>query len=200
MELEPFLEQDAAHDPLLQFELWFEAAKEAVPLPETMVLATASAAGAPSARVVLLKDADEPGFLFFTNYESRKGVELEENPRAALLFHWQELGRQVRVEGSVARVSDAESDAYFNARPLGARLTAWTSRQSEVIPSREELAERVEVMRQHLGEELVRPLNWGGYRLRPEVYEFWQHGDDRLHDRLRYRLDGESWVRERLAP
>jgi pyridoxamine 5'-phosphate oxidase len=197
---EEFLEEQAANDPLTQFDLWFEEARGAVDLPEAMALATATADGAPSVRMVLLKGADDDGFSFFSNYESRKGGELEENPRAALLFHWQPLGRQVRVEGAVERLPEAESDRYFDTRPLGARLSAWVSRQSEVIPSREELTERVETLRQHLGSELTRPPHWGGYRLVPSLYEFWQHRDDRLHDRLQYRREGGHWVRERLSP
>jgi pyridoxamine 5'-phosphate oxidase len=193
-------EADAARHPLLQFDRWFAEAGEAVPAPEAMVLATASPDGAPSARMVLLKGAGEDGFAFFTNYDSRKGHELAANPRAALLFHWQPLGRQVRVEGPVDRLDEAASDAYFATRPLGARIGAWVSAQSEVIGSREELEAAVETMRQHMGAGLERPPHWGGFRLLPEVFEFWQHRDDRLHDRLRYRHDGEHWVMERLAP
>jgi pyridoxamine 5'-phosphate oxidase len=197
---EELLEAGAANDPLTQFELWFDEAHGAVDVPETVALATASADGSPSVRMVLLKSADDSGFSFFSNYESRKGRELEENPRAALLFHWQPLGRQVRVEGPVERLPDEESDRYFATRPLGARLSAWVSRQSEVISTREELEARVETLRQHLGEELTRPPHWGGYRLVPERYEFWQHRDDRLHDRLRYRREDGRWLRERLSP
>ena len=193
-------EADAAADPFLQFDRWFAEAGEAAPVPEAMVLATATPAGAPSARMVLLKDAGEDGFVFFTNYDSRKGRELAANPQAALLFHWQPLGRQVRVEGPVERLDEAASDAYFATRPLGARIGAWVSAQSQVIGSRGELEDAVETMRQHMGAELERPPHWGGFRLRPEVFEFWQHRDDRLHDRLRYRHDGGRWVRERLAP
>jgi pyridoxamine 5'-phosphate oxidase len=193
-------ETDVAADPFLQFAGWFAEAGEAVPVPEAMVLATATSDGAPSARMVLLKDAGEGGFVFFTNYDSRKGRELASNPRAALLFHWQPPGRQVRVEGPVERLDEAASDAYFATRPLGARIGAWVSAQSEVIGSRAELEEAVETMRQHMGAELERPPHWGGFRLRPEVFEFWQHRDDRLHDRLRYRHDGGRWVLERLAP
>jgi pyridoxamine 5'-phosphate oxidase len=193
-------EADAAADPFAQWEAWWAAAGDAVAVPEAMVLATATAEGAPSARMVLLKDAGPGGFVFFSNYSSRKGRELEANPRAALLFHWQPLGRQVRVEGAVERLDDADSDAYFATRPLGARIGAWVSRQSEVIGSRAELEDGVEELRQHMGAELDRPPHWGGFRLRPEVFEFWQHRDDRLHDRLRYRREGGGWVRERLAP
>jgi pyridoxamine 5'-phosphate oxidase len=197
---EELLEERAANDPLTQFELWFEEARGAVDVPEAMAVATATPDGAPSVRMVLLKGADDEGFSFFSNYESRKGRELEDNPRAALLFHWHPLGRQVRVEGTVERLPDADSDRYFDTRPLGARLSAWVSRQSEVIGSREELLERVETLRQHLGSELTRPLHWGGYRLVPQRYEFWQHRDDRLHDRLQYRREDGRWVRERLSP
>jgi pyridoxamine 5'-phosphate oxidase len=193
-------EADAAQDPFVQFERWFAEAADAVPVPEAMVLATATPDGAPSARMVLLKEAGQDGFVFFTNYESRKGGELAANPRAALLFHWQPLGRQVRVEGAVERLEEAASDAYYATRPLGARIGAWVSRQSRVIGSREELDEAVETMRQHLGADLERPPHWGGFRLRPDVFEFWQHRDSRLHDRLRYRRDGGGWVMERLAP
>ncbi len=200
MRAQPFLESDALGDPLEQFRRWWQDAQGVVPLPEAMAVATATADGAPSARMVLLKQADERGFVFHTNYESRKGRELAANPRAALLFHWYELGRQVRIEGAVERLADEESDRYFETRPLSGRLSAWISRQSEAIPSREELEERVETLRQHLGEELIRPDFWGGYRLIAETYEFWQHRDDRLHDRFEYRRDGDRWVRGRLAP
>jgi pyridoxamine 5'-phosphate oxidase len=197
---EELLEEQAANDPLTQFELWFEEARGAVDVPEARAIATATPDGAPSVRIVLLKSADDDGFSFFSNYDSRKGRELEDNPRAALLFHWHPLGRQVRVEGTVERLPDGASDRYFDTRPLGARLSAWVSRQSEVIGSRDELVEKVETMRQHLGSELTRPLHWGGYRLLPSLYEFWQHRDDRLHDRLQYRREGGRWVRERLSP
>ena len=193
-------EADGASDPFVQFERWFAEAGEAGPTPESMVLATATPDGVPSARMVLLKEAGPDGLVFFTNYDSRKGRELAANPRAALLFHWQALGRQVRVEGPVERLGDAASDAYFATRPLGARIGAWVSAQSEVIGSREELEAAVETMRQDVGAELERPPHWGGFRLRPQLFEFWQHRDDRLHDRLRYRRDGDSWVLERLAP
>jgi pyridoxamine 5'-phosphate oxidase len=155
---------DAAADPFEQFEAWYAEAEAAVKTPEAVVVATATPDGAPSARTVLLKDARPDGFVFFTNYASRKGRELTANPRAALLFHWQPLGRQVRIEGSVTRLDEAASDEYFDSRPLGARLGAWVSRQSEVIESRDVLEEGIEQMRQHLGEELTRPPHWGGDR------------------------------------
>jgi len=193
-------EADVAADPFVQFERWFAEAGGAVPAPESMVLATATPGGAPSARMVLLKEAGPDGFVFFTNYDSRKGRELAANPRAALLFHWQPLGRQVRVEGRVERLDEAASDAYFATRPLGARIGAWVSAQSAVIGSRDELEAAVETMGRHVGEELERPPYWGGFRLRPQVFEFWQHRDDRLHDRLRYQREADGWVLERLAP
>lgn len=192
------LEQHADLDPLRQFGTWFrEATESGSQVPEAVALATATPAGAPSARMVLLKEFGERGFVFFSNYESRKGRELEANPRAALLFYWDSLRRQVRIEGEVERVSREESDAYFRSRPSGARLSAWASRQSEVVGSREELEHAVGEMR---GQELETPAHWGGYLLRPDLFEFWQHREDRLHDRLRYRREGDSWVRERLAP
>jgi pyridoxamine 5'-phosphate oxidase len=193
-------ETDLAAHPFAQFERWFAEAGDAVPVPEAVVLATATPDGAPSARMVLLKGAGPDGFVFFSNYESRKGRELEANPRAALLFHWEPLGRQVRIEGPVERLDEAASDAYYATRPLGARIGAWVSAQSRVIGSRDELEDAVETMRQHMGAELDRPPHWGGFRLRPDAFEFWQHRDDRLHDRLRYRPEGEGWVVERLAP
>ena len=194
-------EEHAELDPLRQFSAWFEEAGSAGSrVPDAVALATATPDGAPSARMVLLKDFGERGFVFFTNYESRKGRELEANPRSALLFYWDSLGRQVRIEGHAERLSGEESNAYFQTRPLGARLSAWASRQSEVVDSREALQDAVDELRSHVGEELDAPPYWGGYVLRPSVFEFWQHRDDRLHDRLRYQRDGDSWVRERLAP
>jgi pyridoxamine 5'-phosphate oxidase len=194
------LEEQAERDPLRQFAAWFAEARRAVRVPEAVGLATATRDGAPSARMVLLKDFGERGFVFYSNYESRKGRELEENPRVALLFYWGELGRQVRIEGEVERLSADESDAYFQTRPLGARLSAWASHQSEVVESRQVLEDAVDELRGQIGAELPAPPFWGGYVLRPSVFEFWQHRKDRLHDRLRYRRDGEAWIRERLAP
>jgi pyridoxamine 5'-phosphate oxidase len=189
------MNSDYSQDPLEHFRSWSEhGAGDAV------ALATATSDGAPSVRMVLLKSADDRGFVFVSNYESRKGRELAENPRAALLFYWPELGRQVRVEGTVERVSDAESDAYFATRPRGAQLAANASRQSEPLDSREALEARfAELDAAHPG-EVPRPPHWGGYRLVPDTFEFWEHRDNRLHDRLRYRLDGERWATERLAP
>jgi pyridoxamine 5'-phosphate oxidase len=189
---------DVAADPLEQFRSWFAEAEAAeIRAPNAMALAT----GGPSVRMVLLKDADERGFVFFTGYVSRKAAELAESPRAALLFYWDLLGRQVRVEGDVERVSDAESDAYFATRPRGAQLAASASRQSSGLSGREELDTRVaELAREYEGRDVPRPEHWGGFRVVPDMYEFWQHRDDRLHDRLRYRRDGDGWVIERLSP
>jgi pyridoxamine 5'-phosphate oxidase len=166
-----------------------------------MILATAAGDGRPSARAVLLKGVDERGFVFFTNYESRKGRELVENPRAALVFLWDALGRQVRVEGAVERTARAESEAYFSTRPLGSRLGAWASRQSEPLAGREELERRVEELAaRHGAGEVPLPPSWGGLRLAPDAIEFWQHRDDRLHDRFLYRREGGAWRILRLSP
>ena len=192
---------DLDPDPLRQFERWFAAAREAgLPVPEAMTLATATAAGRPSARMVLLKSADERGFSFHTNYESRKGRELGENPQAALLFHWQPLGRQVRVEGPVERMGADESEAYFRTRPLGSRLAAWASPQSRPLGDRAELERLYAAAADRHGDDVPPPPHWGGYRLRPDAYEFWEHGDDREHDRVRYERDAAGWSRTRLAP
>ena len=197
------LESAMDADPIRQFEAWFRQAEAAnLPEPNAMTLATATPDGQPSARVVLLKAFDDRGFTFFTNYESRKGRELSANPRAALLFYWPILQRQVRIEGTVERVSEAESDAYFHSRPLGSRLGACASPQSEVIASRDELEQRVrELSERYAAGDVPRPPHWGGYRVRPEVIEFWQGRPDRLHDRLRYRRDSSGrWRLERLSP
>lgn len=189
-------------DPLEQFRRWYADAEAAgIKAPQAMALATSTANGAPSVRMVLLKGADERGFIFFTGYVSRKAGELEANPRAALLFHWDPLGRQVRVEGRVDRVREEESDAYFSTRPRGAQLAAVASRQSSVLRDRAEIDARVaQLAGEHEGGEVPRPEHWGGYRLVPESYEFWQHRDDRMHDRLRYRRANGDWVVERLSP
>jgi pyridoxamine 5'-phosphate oxidase len=188
-------------DPIAEFNAWFEEAREAgVPVPETITLATADAAGRPSARMLLLKGADERGFTFFTSYESRKGRELETNPHAALVVYWQPLGRQVRVEGTVRRLPAEESDAYFATRSPRSRAAAAASRQSEVIEGREELEAEIERLLAEHGDEVPRPERWGGYVLEPEVIELWQHGDDRLHDRFRFTRERDGWRRERLAP
>ena len=199
----PLLESDLDPDPVAQLRAWLREADGAgVALPEAMALATASAAGDPSARMVLLKGCDERGLVFHTNYESRKARDLAENPRAAALLYWTEIGRQARIEGRVARVAEAESEAYFRTRPVGAQLGAWASwRQSEVIAGRDVLEERVDAYRaEYAGGEVPLPPFWGGYRLAPDLFEFWQHRDDRLHDRFRYRRVDGGWVIERLAP
>jgi len=200
------LEEDLADDPMTQFDAWFCAAVQAgVGEPNAMVLATATPAGVPSARVVLLKAYDEGGFVFYTNYDSRKAAELAGNPRAALLFPWHDLERQVRVEGVVGRTSAAESELYFSSRPRGSQLGAWASPQSAVLSSRAELAERLAEVTDRFGvdedaDRVPLPDFWGGYRLRPDVVEFWQGRSDRLHDCLRYRHRPSGWRRDRLAP
>jgi pyridoxamine 5'-phosphate oxidase len=192
---------DLDPDPVAQFERWFAEAPEAAPPREAAALATATARGVPSVRMVLVKGFDAAGLAFFTHYASRKGQELAENPAAALLFHWWQLGRQVRVEGSVEAVPAAESDAYFATRPRAAQLGALASSQSEPLSGRDELEGRVEeVERSHAGGEVPRPETWGGYRVVPSAWEFWQHRDDRLHDRFRYGRSGAGWTIARLWP
>jgi len=190
-------------DPIVQFRRWFdEAASAELPLPNAMTLATATPDGKPSARVVLLKGVDERGFVFFTNYRSRKGRELASNPLAAAVLYWEELHRQVRIEGNVEALGPGESDAYFRTRPRGARLGAWASPQSSVIPARGLLERRMKELKGRFsGRSIPRPRHWGGYRLRPASIEFWQGRANRLHDRLLYvrRRDG-SWRVQRLAP
>jgi pyridoxamine 5'-phosphate oxidase len=196
------VEKDAAADPFKQFDRWFHDALQAeLPLPNAMTLATATAAGRPSARAVLLKGVDAGGFVFYTNYQSRKARELAENPHASLMFLWAELERQVRIEGTVEKVSAEESDAYFDSRPLGSRLGAWASPQSMILPDRMTLVKKVAAIVLRYGKHPPRPLHWGGYRVAPEAIEFWQGRKNRLHDRLLYTKQASGgWKIERLAP
>jgi pyridoxamine 5'-phosphate oxidase len=195
-------EGDVDADPIRQFEAWFaDAVSAKVPEPNAMTLATASRDGVPAARIVLLKGVDANGFVFYTDYRSRKGAELTENPLAALTFLWKEIERQVRITGSVARVSTAESEAYFRTRPPGSRLGAWASRQSSVITSREELESQVrEVAARFPDGDVPLPPHWGGFRVVPDEIEFWQGRQDRLHDRLLYRRGEPGWTIVRLSP
>lgn len=200
--MEGLHERAAAADPVEQFRRWFEEAREAERQPDAMALATATTDGRPSVRMVLVKTVDERGLTFGTNFESRKGRELAADPRGAVAFHWVGLHRQVRAEGRVERCTDEESDAIWNARPREARLAAAASRQSEPIPDRETLERAfAELEARHPGEKVPRPPIWGGYRLVPDVWEFWQGRDHRLHDRLRYTRDPSgAWTIARLAP
>jgi pyridoxamine 5'-phosphate oxidase len=194
-------ETEAPKQPLPLFQLWFDqAVKAQCPEPNSMTLATADKVGNPSARIVLLKGADENGFTFFTNYESQKGKHLAERPQAALLFHWHELERQVRISGNVERVSPEESDQYYHSRPPASRIGAWASPQSAIIPNREFLEEAEARLKSEYGDAPPRPQHWGGYRLRPTEIEFWQGRPSRLHDRIVYKLDGDRWQINRLAP
>lgn len=197
-----FDESMASADPLEQFHRWFRTARRLLlPLPNACTLATAQPDGTPDARMVLLKGADQRGFVFYTNYESRKAEELEKNPRAVLVFHWAELFRQVRIEGRVERVPLEESDAYFRSRPRGSQVGAWASKQSSVLESREQLERKVrEYAEKFRGQPVPRPPFWGGYVLHHERVEFWQGRPSRLHDRLLYAREGERWKLVRLSP
>jgi len=194
-------ESDAERDPFRQFQRWFDDALAArLPLPNAMTLATVTAAGTPAARIVLLKGVEDGGFVFYTNYGSRKGRELAARPAACLVFQWSELERQVRIEGSVQQVSAAASDAYFASRPLGARLSAWASPQSETVAGRSVLEAAVRNVSSRYADNPPRPPHWGGYRVVPHSLEFWQGRADRLHDRLLYTRGAAGWAIERLAP
>jgi pyridoxamine 5'-phosphate oxidase len=188
-------------DPITQFRAWLEEARTVCPNADSMTLATSSPDGAPSARVVLLRGLDERGFSFFTDRRSRKGRELAANPRAALVFHWWDLGRQVRVEGTVEEVPAAESEAYWRTRPRASQVAAWASPQSERLRGRSELDSIVaDAETRFAGRDVPLPPFWGGYRVVPAIVELWVHRDDRLHDRVRYTLSADRWLRERLAP
>lgn len=194
-------EDNSADNPISQFERWWNEAQQAqLHEPNAMTLATADAAGQPSARTVLLKGFDQNGFVFFTNYDSRKGQELTANPRACLLFFWRELERQVRIDGQVKVLDAAASDEYYASRPLASRIGAWASPQSQVIPSKTWLMTQAAEIGLRLGLNPSRPPHWGGYLVTPLAIEFWQGRPSRLHDRLRYTLNGDQWLRERLAP
>jgi pyridoxamine 5'-phosphate oxidase len=196
-------ERTASNDPFDQFRLWLDEAlaTEGLVEPNAVTVATVSATGQPSARVVLLRGFDRHGFVFFTNYESRKGREIAAQPKAGMLFFWAPLERQIRIEGSVERLAADESDAYFARRPRGHRLSAWASPQSAVVPARTTLETRMLDMEQRFGDvDIPRPPYWGGYRVIPNAFEFWQGRRNRVHDRLAYVLEGTTWKRERLAP
>jgi pyridoxamine 5'-phosphate oxidase len=195
-------ETDVDANPFRQFDTWWqEAINSEIDEVNAMTLATASADGIPSARIVLLKSYDEKGFVFFTNYNSYKGRHMEENPRACLVFFWKELERQVRITGLVEKVSSLESDEYFNSRPEGSRIGAWVSPQSAVITGRQWLEQQQNhYAKEFLSKSILRPPHWGGYRVKPITIEFWQGRPDRLHDRLQYTLEEKGWVIERLAP
>lgn len=195
-------EDTAAPDPFRQFESWYnDRLAEGVPVPDSMALGTSSSDGTVSVRSVLLKTFDETGFVFFTNYNSRKGIQLQSNPHAALHFHWPEHDRQIRIEGLVRKISPEESDLYFNSRPEEARISSWASEQSAIIPDRNYLEEKFEFYKKSFKNKIIeRPRSWGGYRLEPIWFEFWQERPNRLHDRISYTCSGGKWIINRLAP
>ena len=197
---DPLSETESDADPFLQFERWFEQVRDLEADPTAFALATSTRDGRPSVRTVLLKGVDQRGFVFYTNYQSRKASELDGTGRAALLFYWPSLVRQVRIEGLVEKVDEAESDAYFATRPVESRWSVYASNQSEVIASRAALESRYDVARETYGDSIPRPSWWGGYRVVPAEFEFWQGRPSRLHDRLRYQRDASGWRRDRLAP
>lgn len=194
-------EEDVTPNPIDQFKIWFDQAQHAeLPEPNAMTVASVDENGKPSSRVVLIKDVSPQGFVFFTNYNSRKGLALQANPHAALLFFWPELERQIRIEGSIEKVSDQESDEYFHSRPLDSRIGAWASPQSQVISGRSVLVAKAAEYALKFALNPPRPPHWGGFRVKPEVLEFWQGRPSRLHDRIRYTLHQNQWKIERLAP
>jgi pyridoxamine 5'-phosphate oxidase len=199
---DPLREEEMAQDPILQFNRWkTDAVESGIPEPNAMVLATATPDGKPSARTVLLKEVNEKGFVFFTNYESRKGRELTANPFAAIVFDWHEIERQIRIEGQVEKISPEESDAYFDSRPRLSKLGTWASAQSNLLKDRNELDERfLQFAKKFQGKPIPRPQNWGGFLVRPTLVEFWQGRPNRLHDRLAYFKAESGWIMRRLAP
>ncbi len=200
--LQTLLEKDVNANPIQQFEIWWQQAKESnIEEPNAMTLATCNKNGRPSARIVLLKGIHENGFVFYTNYDSRKGKEIDENPFVSIVFFWKELERQIRIEGNIKKISAQESDAYFSSRPMASRIGAWSSPQSQVILSRDMLEKKMaENTERFQSNEITRPENWGGYIVMPAVVEFWQGRHGRLHDRLQYTISNGGWKIERLAP